>query len=532
MTHLATHAPNRRASNTAGFWIGLCLILVIAAIARFNQIGRASFDVDEYLHVFAAQSLLSTGTPALPSGNSYDRAWPYTAAVAGSFKLFGVNEIAARLPSAVAGLLLVLAVALIGRAWFGAVVGLCAGALVAVSPLSVMTSRLCRMYAPFELLYLLTVFAVGHWVLRPQRPLRRRLLGGALAFFLFGAACLLQRLGEVFLVALAVYIAGLALRRPKSAATLWLGAGVVAAAGLWLSGRAHVRHVWTSMNYAPKWAEHSRYHNDFYWTLWTADFPVLMWLLAAILIWLIFRYRPLSDEGSSGWYPSLGWYLAVMWAVPFALHSLVFDWKFSRYVAHLFAVFALAVSPAIAQSLKWLWHRGQDSFRRGLAARVGLMLALSVVCALLVWPAPARTVFAAPIAASPAWREAYAYVRSHSLPQDAIVTSIPLGAAHYLGRSADYYLDNYAYIDFRRKMKQDAQGRWLDWYSSVPMVANADEFAQAVAEHPRGWVVIDKDRFDAPKATPVEIRSWLEAHARKYDAASDGSVIVYAWGAQ
>jgi hypothetical protein len=242
-----------------------------------------------------------------------------------------------------------------------------------------------------------------------------------------------------------------------------------------------------------------------------------MWLSAACLIWLIYRHK------------RLGWYLACMWAVPFALHSLVFDWKFSRYVAHLFPIFALALSPAIVDAGAWLWKAAKSRVGTGRAAEALLALVFFLCVAGLSWPALAQTVWTVPKDTSPAWRDAYAYVQQHHRSGDAIVTSVPLSAAYYLNSPADYYLDNYAYVDFRHKMKQDAQGRWIDWYSGIPIISNDEEFSGAVRQHPHGWVVMDSDRFNSPAAMPEDVRLWLIDVGRKHPATIDDSVIVYEW---
>jgi 4-amino-4-deoxy-L-arabinose transferase-like glycosyltransferase len=113
---------------------------------------------DETIHVYAAKSILETGKPELPSGEIYDRALFFTKAVALSFKLFGVNELSARLPSIVFGVLSVVLVFFIGRG-FGTSAGLIAALLMAFMPFEVGWSRACRMYSMYQFFFLLTLFS-------------------------------------------------------------------------------------------------------------------------------------------------------------------------------------------------------------------------------------------------------------------------------------------------------------------------------------------------------------------------------------
>ncbi len=506
-------------------WVVIALLGILAAggAARFRELGRPSLDVDEYLHVLPAHAWIETGKPTLPSGQIYKRALPYTAVVAASEKLFGLNETAARLPSAVAGLALIVAVFCIGRLWFSDAEGLAAAALVAVGPLPVMTSRLCRMYTFFELAVLLFAAVLWSNVLAPNLPLRRRIVGAVSSLAFLYIAHIFQKLAAVMVLGLAGYIIGLAVIRPRSPASVIALLGGTAAGVGWATGRVDFHDVWLHMNAVPKWAEKSRYQADFYWRLWASDMTVLLWLAVPLLAWLVWRYR---------W---LGWYLVCMAGIPFAMHSLVFDWKFSRYVAHLFPLFALAVAPGIVAAGRLIAAWVMGSARRvrlpNLPARSLAAAVIAAASLVLVWPAPEKTLLQVQQTISPSWRQAYGYVARNEKPGDGIVTSIPLASVYYLGRQADYYLDNYAYIDYRYKMKQDTAGRWLDWYTGIPMVSNAQELKDAATARPHGWLLVDRDRFEADGATPPDIRAWLEANAKRHPKVTpDGSVFVYEWG--
>ena len=404
-------------------------ILLLAGVSRSARLGRASLYVDEYLHVTAARHMLTDGQPRLPSGNLYRRVMPYTVAVAASFKLFGAHEWSARLPSVVAGIILVLAVYAIGARWFGRAAGLVASLIVAVSPLCIEMARFCRMYAWFQLVYLVVVYGAWQWVVRPGRTMAGRVVGAVVAIGLLGFAAILQNLAGVFVVALGGFVVGLAVRRPRSAASLWLLAGVAGLALLWFLEPALLHSVWAKVNYAPSWAANSRYHVQYYWDLWRADFPALLWLALPLIGWFVWRYR------------RLGWYVAAMALVPLLLHSYIFDWKSHRYVVHLFPIFALAVSPGLAALGQWLWEQG----RRARIPAGLLACGLTVVGIGLIWPAPARAVQEIRHADAPAWRETFLYIAAHRQPGEVLITSEPLAAQYYLGTVGEYTIDNYGF---------------------------------------------------------------------------------------
>ncbi len=98
------HAPDRRILAAA--------LLGVAAIAFFFGLGRLSLvGPDEPRFAEVAREMLATGdyvTPRVAGAAAFDKPALLYWAIAGAFHLFGVNEFAARLPSAVAALACVL----------------------------------------------------------------------------------------------------------------------------------------------------------------------------------------------------------------------------------------------------------------------------------------------------------------------------------------------------------------------------------------------------------------------------------------
>jgi 4-amino-4-deoxy-L-arabinose transferase-like glycosyltransferase len=115
------------------------LLLAVASLVCLVNLGAPSlWDIDEGHNAEAAREMLVTGDWLVPTFNFQLRSdkpvllyWLQL----GAYRLFGVNEFAARLPSAVAGMLTVLLTYELGRRLFRPSTGLLAGLVLASSAL-------------------------------------------------------------------------------------------------------------------------------------------------------------------------------------------------------------------------------------------------------------------------------------------------------------------------------------------------------------------------------------------------------------
>ena len=101
----------------------------------------------------AADGVLRHGLPRLPTGRVYSRGVVNSYAIAASFALIGRSDFAARLPSAIAGILLIPLLFLLGRAVVGPTVGLAAAGFVALAEPLVEWSRSPWLPSIFLLLF-------------------------------------------------------------------------------------------------------------------------------------------------------------------------------------------------------------------------------------------------------------------------------------------------------------------------------------------------------------------------------------------
>jgi 4-amino-4-deoxy-L-arabinose transferase-like glycosyltransferase len=146
----------------------LLLLLLVAALAFFVGLGRLPLlEPDEGRNAEVAREMLVSGdliTPHFDTLTYLDKPAVYFWLVAGSFRLWGINEWAARLPSALLALGTMLLAWYLGRRMFGDSAGLRAGIIFATTPLAIALSRL--VIFDMTLAFLVTVALVCFWFAR------------------------------------------------------------------------------------------------------------------------------------------------------------------------------------------------------------------------------------------------------------------------------------------------------------------------------------------------------------------------------
>ena len=124
----------------------LILILLVGTWLRFWHLGNVGLHGDEDIMGLAARGLVEKGSPILPSGMYYARALLHTYVMAGSTFLFGDNEWALRLPSAIVGSLCGLLAYFMGRRFLDPKPNLALVAVITFLPAMIDVSLTARMY--------------------------------------------------------------------------------------------------------------------------------------------------------------------------------------------------------------------------------------------------------------------------------------------------------------------------------------------------------------------------------------------------
>jgi 4-amino-4-deoxy-L-arabinose transferase-like glycosyltransferase len=148
----------RLLNHRLGHWV---LLLGIASLLFFPNLGVPSlWDVDESNNSEAAREMSESGNWVVPTFNFLLRvdkpALLYWLQI-GAYSLFGINEFAARFPSALAALATVLLTYELGRRMFDAGTGLLAGIVLASTPLFCAIAHFAN---PDALLNLFTVLTL------------------------------------------------------------------------------------------------------------------------------------------------------------------------------------------------------------------------------------------------------------------------------------------------------------------------------------------------------------------------------------
>ncbi len=144
----------------------LLILVSLAVVLFFIGLGKLPLlEPDEGRNAEVAREMLVSGNWLTPHFNSFaylDKPVVYFWMVAASFKTFGVTEGAARLPSALMGLLTVLAVWFVAKKMFGGSGALRAGIVFATSPLVLAFSRI--VIFDMTLTFLVTLAMICFWL--------------------------------------------------------------------------------------------------------------------------------------------------------------------------------------------------------------------------------------------------------------------------------------------------------------------------------------------------------------------------------
>src|SRR3982751_1016507 len=113
------------------------LVAALCLVTFFAGLGRSAIgDADEAFYAQSGREMVEQGDWITPHYNyeyRFQKPVFYYWLVAGTYLVAGVNEAAARFPSALAGLAIALMTWAIGRRWVGPSTGVVAGAIVATS---------------------------------------------------------------------------------------------------------------------------------------------------------------------------------------------------------------------------------------------------------------------------------------------------------------------------------------------------------------------------------------------------------------
>jgi hypothetical protein len=493
---------------------GLLVVGVLVACGawlRLASLDRLSFWADEFPHAVAAKNLIEHGTPELPSGKQYRRALAQTVAVSLSMRVFGENEAAARLPSALVGVATIALVWLVVRRRFGEIAGVAAAAVLAVLPLHVAHSRSARFYVAFALAYGATV-VVGTRALE-DGSVRMALVAVAA----FAIALHLQPVAVLVVPAFAVQCV-IAWRRTegserrrlarvlgRSATFVAIAAGVaLAVPGLRAGALRMFEHPVPGLDLAPGFGLRTL-GELFGLVSWWAWIPLAPAAVAGL--------RRAGRRGAA---------LAVHLLVPALAVAILYRPASAgarvdaRYLLHLVPLLAAVVGVAIAELVRLL---GLIRSRPGALALCASALAGALVASgvTTVWSLPGEA-HPGRVIGRADWKAAAATIRARWKPGDALLSSAPLATAWELGRCGDWLRGRSAAAPF---IDEGA-----DVFCGSRLVGDAASLGGYFVAHPRGWIVADAARW-TDQLDP-SVRAMIQRET--IPVAVDRTVLIFRWG--
>jgi len=453
----------------------LLAVFLVAFALRVLYALTVSLFIDEFTTMWAAQRVLETGLPIFPSGNFYSHGMLFTYIEAGFRLLAGKGVLVARLPSILISSLTVVTLYWIGRRLFNREAATLAAAWLAVDPSAIIWGGRARMYALLQLLVLVAVY-LFYRSLTGKNGLRDRVaamvLTVAALFTQPEAALLLPVFGLMML-------ARRGLRwslRPLSWLPFIIPAGGLA--GLYLLEKLGQPGLLETVQSSRPFFGLSAHVlrggetlGPLFVTWW--QLPITLLFLGGIF-WLMIRGAKRRSWPESFW-ALLMCYVVVV-PILFALFLLVPRyWQRPRYVFLQWPFFYLAAAyvswHAVGRRLRDAWH-----WNVLVVAWAGMML-------LTGW----STAYA-PVEG---YDLAFAYVREHWQPGDAIASPVPPAAMLYLGQS-DYFAIQREY----RTYVMLHNGREVDRWTDAPPLTSPGDLKAALQKHRRLWFVVDGWRFE------------------------------------
>lgn len=542
--------------------LGLLIIVLSGFYVRINGLSTLGLAFDEPIHIYAGKSVLETGEPLLPSGIKYERALPFTYSVALSFKLFGIDELSARLPSVIFGTLSIILIFFIGKRFFGTNVGLLSALVLAFIPFEIAWSRTCRMYSMYQFFFLFEFFAFYRGLETEKTDdstsgLAKKSLWARIPviscwnlswgwLFLSGIILLIAYTiqvevlifgASIFIYLLSMTIISLITRgceqtlRSKYIAFLLL---TLTSALIALSIPGVFDSVARFYQFNPEWGKYIRSNSPatyFNFLVSPIMFPVMAFFVLGALQACI--------RGSKS-----GFYTIVCILVPLFIHSFLVQFRQPRYIYDIFPLILLISSYSIcnifSDEFKDLYITLQQNFKINFQYDsmkwlfpVSIVL-LFFLCFFPLSPGLRNGIMITKRYQAESvggeynadWKLACDYLRKHYQSGDVIIASIPLAAEFYKCGQVEYMLDNGEIDQFR---KLNGNRFMLDIFSNAKAIVNLDDLKEVLSANSNVWIISDGSRFSGPGSTPDNVREFIVNNLERQPTKADDSIFIFKW---
>lgn len=531
----------------AGIRIAIASVIIMGFSLRIYDLGVQSFWLDEAISSIAAMAFLEKGTPVLESGLFYGRGILNTFLIASSFKMFGVNEFAARLPSVLFGTLTILLMYIIGSKWGNKYVGFIAAILVAFSVWEIAWSREARMYQQLQFFYILSLYMFYEFTQNKD------LKNVALLLLSVIGAILSHVFGYALIVVFLIYFVVSAIKERKSPGKIGkntvtrivLVFGALLAFAYYMGIVGVIQSVLrTDINYYDTYSYLLKRDLGLFLFMAVPGGTVLVnrdWkkgllLITALIIPLYFIFFHVLMLGTR--------YLYFVIPILFILIGFFLDFvadylgqSFSKTKCFLMEknVFRVNAEKNIRENARKnisvnTIRKFYDIFNRksSIKRNANIIVLLLLVIAMYLSPAftftPNEEYYLGVNAPQSNFKDAYAYVKDNMQPNDVIVSAWTPPSQFYLEKS-DYWLAFNVIGKGPETFLMKNSTR--DVYTNATAIFDVATLKEVVEQNERGWVVVDRTGWY--KLGP-SMREFIGENLTTYkDSGEMNTVNVYGW---
>lgn len=500
-------------------------VLLIGAVVRFAY-ENPTVHFDEFFHILAASSWVTDGTLSIADG-SYHRARFFTYVVGVSYQLFGESVWASRLPSLVAGVVLIGAVFWWSRRVSGRLAGWLAAMFLCFAPGSINLSQMSRFYMLQALCLWLTSISVYYLV----TVCRSWGSGVMTVLFGFGMAVLAASLQISSLIGLgalglwAAVILGWRLRRWESTAqrrgiVIVLIVLVLAVTALGVQ-EGRVVDLFDQYQYAPAWADADRINLAYYHRSYLESYGLFWFLFPVAFIVAIAKC----------WTPAL--FCGIVFSVVFVLHSFGGQ-KAERYLFYAFPFFFIVWGMALSRILPALQHQFAQVLGRLFGSKQSLIVVVGWFGVTVVFGLslhytqashttrdminPINDIRHRYLRAD--WASAVPVLRQIEGESELVVASAGPAAIYYLGR-VDVCLSRTVLGDRAEFAQDDKVGH--------PVISTPSSLDRIMQESASGLIVVEEIHWRRNWGVPEQSADFILRHTESVPLPDRSGLMAFRW---
>jgi hypothetical protein len=516
---------------------GFAALLALALALRIWGLGYSLW-YDEGFHVLAARSMLEGGTFCIADClHPYDRAAPFTWLVVGSFALFGESLQAARLPSVVAGVLLVAAVFVWVRREVSAGAAWAAGVLCAVGPELIGWSQTARFYALQALLvWCGTVLLYSG--LGTRDPRRVAALVGCVGCFMLSLRLQVSTL--IPIAGLGVWLAGWFVARRSRVtprAQLVVGAAALALAiGLAVWRWETVASLWADYRASVNLIHAGEAGNVLFYHAWFLRMYSWLYVLFPVAIGIALAVSPRPAA-----------LLATMFTWAFVVHSFG-AFKGDRLILYTFPFFFVLWGIALAEAVPKLKPylrtalerltpvRSRGALDAGSATAVAAVLgvaalnteALQTTIRLLTVPEAEWT--SEPwYRGHTRWDTVQPVLQPFLNDADVVLSSSLIRTLYYYQRTDVTLSRTQLYTPSGEGEAPFESEFWRERTAGVPVISSPASIERIVSCYPRGLILVESGHWRLPSVVAPETADAIERLTDEVELPRTARAKAFVW---